>query len=365
MNHGSKHMIFFMTSDRPIVRVFKGIGYVTALLTLAFGLTQAWNLVSGYLARKSQVREHLAASAIQRSGSDYRGAWETLEKAAAVQSSPDVIRHREDLAMDWMRHIRVREGDTFTATVRLLSPVLTRGVIQNEGVRKGDLLAHIGWGDFLRVREGDRQLRPDGYYDDALKSDPSNVFAHTFKGHWLLWNRSPLSEAAAHFKSAVDSGRERGFVREYQFAALFNSGRLEDHTELLRVAADMVRNSEMMATDTQRRLFSYTYWSSRQDGDMRDRFLGAMDPRDHLKMFQTLYAPGSDGAVPAGNEILRDFWLALLLERAGDTPEALNTYRLVKSGFEERAKTGQVYRDDYVRAAEAAIGRLSKASAAR
>jgi hypothetical protein len=346
-----------MISDKPIVRVFKGVGYVTASLTLIFGLTQVWNAVSAYRVRKAEVRERIATSAIQRSGSDYRGAWETLEKAAAVESSPEVASHQEDVAMEWLRHIRVREGETFASIVKLLSPLLTRGVTQNEGKRKGDLLAHLGWGDFLRLREGDRQLRPDRYYDDALKADPANVFAHTFKAHWLLWNHGPLAEAAPHFQAAVDSGREREFVREYQFAALFNAGRPEDHAELLRVTASMVRNSEMVSPDIQRRLFTYVYWSARNDPEKREVFLKAVEPREHLKMFQTFYGPGTD-TISSGYDVLRDFWLASMHERAGETAEALKIYRQMKTRFDERFKAGSVVRDEYIRAGEAAIRRL-------
>jgi hypothetical protein len=345
------------STDGPLVRISKGIGYATAFLTLIFGISRIWDSASGYYARKAQVRDLLAAAEVQRGGADYRGAWDTLQKAAAIQSSPDVIHAQEDLTMEWLRRIQVPEGQTFTAIVNMVSPLLTHGVITSSGTRKADLLAHLGLGDYLRYRENQRELHPDGYFDDALKTDPSNVFAHTFKGFWIIWTRGPLTEASAQFRSALDSKRETPIVREFQFAALLNYSGLEESDELLRVAAEMVRNSEMIPRNTQERIFVNTYWSSRQDAEIRERFLKVLDIQDHLKMFQTLYGPGVDSSIYRDNQLLRDFWLALLLERAGKSSEALVLYRQVKTQFEQKSKT--MYPEDYIKATEAAIRRLS------
>ena len=347
--------------DTRTVVVFKIIGYATALLTLLFGLSRIWDATSGYYGRKAQVRQLLALGEVQRARGDYRAAWETFEKAAAVQSSADVAHHQEDLAMEWLRQVRAPDGQTYTDVVNMLSPVLTRGVTQSGGTRKADLLAHLGWGDYIRFRENEQQRRPDTYFDDALKVDPTNVFAHTFEGFWIIWNRGPVSEASAHFRSAVDSKRERRFVRDFQFVALFWYGGMDQAAELLRVAADMVRNAEPIPRGIQERIFSHTYWSSRQDESMREKYIQAVEIQDHLKMFQTLYGPGADSSLYGGDEILRDFWLATLFERAGKTSDALNGYRQVKTQFEAT----RPYREDYIQIAEDAIRRLSTASRVR
>ena len=347
------------STDGPFVRISKGIGYATALLTLIFGISRIWDAASGFYARKAQVRQLLAESEVQRAGSDYRAAWDTLGKAAAIQSSADVVHAEEDLAMEWLRKIKVPEGQTFSAIVNMVSPVLTRGVIQSSGSRKADLLAHLGWGDYLRFRENQRELHPDSYFDDALKTDPSNVFAHTFKGFWVLWNRGPLTDASAHFRSALDSKRERPMVRDLQFAALFNSAGLEQSEEVLRVCAQMVRNSETISHSYQERVFTDIYWSSRQDAELRERFLKVLDIQDHLKMYQTLYGPAFDTSNSFSHELVRDFWLATLLERAGKSSEALNTYRQVKARFELESEKNSMSRENYIHATEEAISRLS------
>jgi tetratricopeptide (TPR) repeat protein len=348
--------------DSPVVRISKGIGYLTALLTLIFGISRIWDAASAHFANKKQVSQLLAAGEVQRAGSDYRGAWETFEKAAVVKATPEVVHAQEDLAMEWLRRIKVPEGQTFTAIVNKVSPALINGVLKSDGARKADLLAHLGWGDYLRYRENQRELRPDHYFDEALKADSSNVFAHAFKGFWIIWSRGALPEASAQFRLAVDSKREREMVRELQFAALFNFSGLEESEELLRVCAEMVRNSETIPRELQRRVFSYIYWSSRQDAEMRERFLKALDIQDHLKMYQTLFGSGVDSAIYSDNEILRDFWLATLLERAGKTPEALTTYRQVKTRFDEESEKRDMFKENYIKITDDAIRRLSAAS---
>jgi hypothetical protein len=347
------------STDGPLVRISKGIGYATAFITLLFGISRIWDSTSGYYARKAQVRQLLAESEVQRAGSDYRAAWDTLGKAAAIQSSADVVHAEEDVAMEWLRKIRIQEGQTFTAIVNLVAPVLTHGVIQSSGTRKADLLAHLGWGDYLRFRENQRELHPDSYFDDALKTDSSNVYAHTFKGFWIIWNRGPLNEASAQFRSALDSKRERAMVREIQFAALFNSAGLEESDELLRVCAEMVRNSETVPSVYRDKVFTDVYWFSRQDAEIRERFLKVLDIQDHLKMYQALYGPSFDTSTSLSREFVRDFWMATLLERAGHTSEAIPIYRKVKSRFDQESKTNSMYPENYIQATKDAIRRLS------
>jgi len=148
-------------------------------------------------------------------------------------------------------------------------------------------------------------------------------------------------------------------VRDLQFAALFNSAGLEQSEEVLRVCAQMVRNSETISHSYQERVFTDIYWSSRQDAELRERFLKVLDIQDHLKMYQTLYGPAFDTSNSFSHELVRDFWLATLLERAGKSSEALNTYRQVKARFELESEKNSMSRENYIHATEEAISRLS------
>lgn len=121
---------------------------------------------------------------------------------------------QEDLAMDWLRNLRITEPQTFRDMVSRFTPVLDRGILVAEELRrKADLQAHIGWGMFLHFREGERAMQPGEAYQQALRFDANNPYAHAMLGHWLLWNKRDLSTATQHFHAALASGRADTYVR--------------------------------------------------------------------------------------------------------------------------------------------------------
>ena len=77
---------------------------------------------------------------------------------------------------------------------------------------------------------------------------------------------------------------------------------------------------------------------------MRERFLKVLNIQDHLKMYQTLYGPAFDTSTSLSRELVRDFWMATLLERAGKSSEALDTYRQVKARFDLESKKNSMSR---------------------
>jgi hypothetical protein len=76
-------------------------------------------------------------------------------------------------------------------------------------------------------------------------------------------------------------------------------------------------------------------------------------------MYQTLYGPVFDTSNSFSHELVRDFWLATLLERAGKTSEAFAIYRQVKIRFDQESKKNSMSRENYIQATEDAIRRLS------
>ena len=65
-------------------------------------------------------------------------------------------------------------------------PVLARGAASSDDRRAANALAHLGWADFLRSREGAMGLDPPRYYRQAIQRDPQNVYAHAMWGHDLI-----------------------------------------------------------------------------------------------------------------------------------------------------------------------------------
>jgi hypothetical protein len=228
------------TSAKPrdaLAPILKWVGGATAVLSLVFGLYQVVQIVGGIRAQQHQVAEFLGLGKGQQAARDYAAAWASFAKAAEVADaggaiakltgslSADQRRSREaqeDLAMAWIEDVHRPQGKTFSDIADKIVPALIRGAENSSGVRKADLLAHIGWANFLRWRDGVFNLAIEENYREALGIDPANPYAHAMWGHWLIVKGDRLTEAEQQFAAAVKSGRQRPFVRSLQLARIIH-----------------------------------------------------------------------------------------------------------------------------------------------
>jgi HEAT repeats/PBS lyase HEAT-like repeat len=317
--------------------VLKWVGGATAVLSLVFGLFQLVQIVGTIRAQQHQVAELLRVGELQQAARDYSSAWASFAEAAKTAEaggevakltgslSEDQRRTRkaeEDLAMAWLDDIHVSKDTMLSDIADRATPVLDRGVASSSGVRKADLLAHIGWANFLRLQSGTFDLDIEAKYRDALESDPSNPFAHAMWGHWLIVNGNHLKEAQQHFAAAFKSGRERPIVRKLQIEALEWSSEGEDKIELIRVCNEMRKNDEALSEEERIQILSHT------DFLYKDMLLSQLaqilPPDEQLATYRWLLR-GFDAA----QSNYRSFALARLAEAAGDCGTAQRLYALL------------------------------------
>ncbi len=350
---GQKEESKAVDSDTWFKRTLKWVGGVTAILSLIFGLQQMTKMISNYFEQRSQVAEMLELGKSQQSAYHYPEAWTSFEKANQLdEDDRNVGEAQEMLAIEWLNNIRVTEGEeTFTDIVDRLLYALHRGVLRASGSQKADLIAYLGWADFLRWRDGNRGLKPEEHYRHALTVDSQNVYAHTMWGHWILWNGGRLEDARRHFAAAIASGRERDYVRKMQFSALLNVNSKEAETEIIRVTNEMRKNNEQIEPKDRRRIFwIYSQFSSRiMTADLATgKFTTVVPPVEELSTFRWLFYD-FDLEV---SHVKREYLLASLLEAAGQRTVALQAFDSLRSRLPVnsrlRAKT------------DAAIERLSK-----
>jgi hypothetical protein len=239
--------------------------------------------------------------------------------------------------------------------VKRTSPVLSRGTSGAKGTRLADLLAHMGWEDYLRGGlAGSGGPDPTRRYRSALEADPGNVYAHAMWGFELLRARgSPeaLPEARKHFAAALQSGREREYLRYLQVSALlqtYTNAWIEDperHKEAIRVANEMRIGGEPRPSGWGRGSFKRKLWSVYHFGvvasDGQAAVLAALPPAEHLATFRWLF-PEEDLAPDQGGPSLFDYLTvrAQVEEYGGDRAAALASYRRVLDEFESRKLTG-------------------------
>jgi len=327
-------------------RLMKWVGGVAAILSLIFALHQATQLVSDVREQRRQITELYNVGKLQHSAADYEGAWTSFERALKTaeaggklakltgQLSKETIALREaqeDLAMEWLENVSASRGQTFSDIVDKLVPVLSRGLARSSGARKADILAHLGWANFLRWRDGNRQLNPELQYREALEIDAANPYAHVHWGHWKLWMRGSSEDARQHFSAAVASGRARDYVRRIQLAALKNLGS-EGDREFLTVTNDMRKNNEKIDSRTRNDLYSiYSFaCAMRYDADLFTKLLAAVPATEQLTTFQALFYDAHDKDFDERKRPGRDACLATLLEAAGQREEALRLWRALR-----------------------------------
>lgn len=287
-------------ADTPL----KWIGVVTVLLSLLLLLNQASKVFGEIRDRQRQVGELQAIADQQQRAGDFQQAWTSLEHAdrtagqgsylARLARSPAAERQairtaQEDLAMAWLESASAPGGARFSDTVDPLLPTLTRGVDSTAGRRKADLLAHVGWAQFLKSRDGGGEpIDPEPLYRQAIEADPANPYAHAHWGHWLAWQRRPLDEATAQFDAALASGRARPYVRSLQLAALQLASTGTSQAAYLAAIADMVRNQEPVSAGV--RNVVYGLYTRICDDDARLARLRATVPAaTHIAVIRALF----------------------------------------------------------------------------
>jgi hypothetical protein len=325
-------------------------------LGLLAGVAGAWYGAQYWRGCGEATRLSAEAQLAQDAG-DYAAAWGRYDAAlAACPRSRATARGQERLAMLWLDNIRITVGkETFSDVVGKLQPVLSRASQSRDPTHAADALAHLGWGDMLRGRDGQRGLDPVRYYQQALQRDPANAYAHAFWGHYLMSTGSDLAAGKAHFEQALAASASRPFVRELQFGATLWRRDYDRDEDAVRIANDMRAGGEAMPPGAEERLAGNlwsVYHSRLVRGDERDRFLQALPAPDHLATYLWLF-PRYDNR--SNREPYR-FMLAQLQENSGARAEAAANYRALLEMLTARGEK----RGRMVDASRAALKRLSQ-----
>ena len=275
-------------------------------------------------ARSEIPSARLDAIQMQAAAGDYPAAWAQVNEA--LKESPDSergLRLQAEIAMGW---IRQRFGYEEGALVDTLSPSLYRAASSADKQFAADAHAHIGWGNYLKTRAGSR-LGWEVPFSRAIEIDPTNTYAHAMWGYILLWtDLARFGDAMAHFDSALESGRERAYIRELQLATLAQQ-RFDDRVfDLIRIVDEMRRGGETLST----KMRGVIVWHAYQGNwEMIRATINSsspvLPPAEHLATIEWL-ADGGKPLHPYGQ-----FFVARLKEQLGDRSAALAIYRAMNA----------------------------------
>jgi tetratricopeptide (TPR) repeat protein len=315
--------------------VLKWIGGVTALLSLFLLAQQVNNVVSTWTDRQESVAALIMASDLQANAGDYAGAWGLLDQALALEpGSTQVQAHRVDLAMLWVRKIAITGDQTFSEIINPLLPSLYLGAVRRGSSERADALAHIGWSNALRTRDGVRQLAIDEQFDAALVADPDNVFAHTWQATWLFmrandvdYDKPKIDLARAHFDAALATGQRRQWIRSMQLLSYLDSYDTAAQIEAIAVVASLKAEGSTLAahdaTFFERELTNLVIGRGNRADILRDAALNSFTWNEILDVYTWVISMRPD----TNYDPQERYALARLTELAGEPVNALAMYR--------------------------------------
>ncbi|HEX6704502.1 MAG TPA: toll/interleukin-1 receptor domain-containing protein [Albitalea sp.] len=335
---------------RPVRAIVLGMLALVLVATLG---VMGWRHVAQQRADDSAAGLLLSTARQLCDSGDHALAWQRFDEAVRrFPARPALREARQDCGMRWLREIHVTEGKgSFTAIVEGVLPVLAEGAAATHGERAADLHAHLGWADFLRIREGAIRLDPAAHYRQALAEQPSNVYAHAMWGHYLMSTDAAIAEARGHFDAALAANRERAYVRGMQFAAMLWFARPAGQVEALRIANDMRRRGETAGAELRERLWSRVYYDSLMSRQRREGLLSGIRDADPVATFRWLY-PESE--VRPDRLRLWRFFLASLEEAGGDRQAARSHFEALRDELQKAKAAGPMLDDT-----RAALQRLS------
>lgn len=329
------------SSQRPerlrlVGALLKWIGGLTAVISLVIGAASVTQLYTGWRERSEAVDQLLAAARLELEAQDYDGGWTLLEDALRLNPSARTVRaFQVPFAIAWLRNIRVPAKSGFSGVVNRLLPVLYRGATDPDAVRAADAFAHIGWGNYLKWRDGDRQVDVELPYRRALERDPANPFAHVYWGQWLL-NRHPpddadVAAARQHFAAALQSGRAREYVVTIALYAWLDSPYKAREAEALRLAETARRAGEEVRSGLRAKL-QYLFEALADPNDATvtaalARFTAGVPVDALAPLYRWIVR---ETPAPSGFDAVRRHYIeGRLLEAAGDRAGALALYRQI------------------------------------
>ena len=292
----------------------------------------------------TRAAELLATAHAQRKRNQFDAALTTLARAREVAPSSAAVREAQgDVAMEWIRNVRVENDKTsFGVVIKPALAVVDAELPAATGQRRADLLAHQGWATFLLWRDGDRRLDPAEAYREALSIDPGNPYANAMLAHWRLFQeRDDVATAVKLFDTALRAGRARDAVRVLQWAAYGNASTRAADAERVRLADAMRRAGERLTMGQAQALWGPYYFATPMSRQReRDALLASVAPDDHISTLHWAF----DEYAAKEEFRLRTirYYTALLNARAGRTSEATTELHALNEELAQSGTTGSL-----------------------
>jgi hypothetical protein len=318
-------------------KFLKGVLWACAAIILIIGAYRGIKFYIKWQEENKKVKSLVITARVLNGTGDYEGAWKSLEKAYAIRpSSEEVQAERANTAMLWLRniHLGILQGENKISgiTDRLL-PALVERAAAAQGREKADVLAHIGWANYLKFRDGKRNIKVEENFREALKADSDNVYANAMLGFWTLYpggGSGNVAEAKKYFARANADGREGKFLRKLTLWAYRNGNtELQYEPEIISMVNEMRTQRDTITLVERMQIVNDTYYS---DEETLDSIFTRLTPQEHLQTFFYLTR-----GINLEGRLYLQFIHAMILEKMEDYQGAAQVYRAIaaKKSYDE------------------------------
>lgn len=284
-------------------RLLAKIGIVTTVIGLITGLSGLMGPLKGWWKQGHQSRALLVTAQRQQELGEYSAAMDTLDEILrATPGDKQALHARLDIAMAWIEEMRIpRHGvDEIAPQAReifdRLSPVLEGGISTAKGYRAADVVAHLGWLNFLKAKIIGQGGIMESHFREALRMDPNNVYANAMMGEWDLQPPANLEEAKTHFATALKSGKAKSFVRACQLEGMIYNEEPGVRAELIRVANQMRKDNDPISDDDKSRIHGNFSMVVGTNAELRD-VVSAVPPDEVWATYEWIHPQIADASV--------------------------------------------------------------------
>jgi len=274
-----------------LANVLKWVAATTAMISLLLTLNKVDDLLSEQQQRQRAVTSYIAAGKLEVQHHDYRGAWQHYQQALQLAPGHEAANQaRLQLAMQWLRHVSIRQGETFESLIAPMIPALYEGINRAKGREHATILAHIGWAYYLRFREN-RITDPhqvDALFRSALQHDTSNPWAHVMFAFWQLYQGDDLTTALQHIEQAAQTQEHRQEVLALALSALLQERDIRAKQIALRIAHSLTKEFQHPWQGRTARSITRLYTASVLNSTNFYKLTHTMPAEQHLRLWQSL-----------------------------------------------------------------------------
>jgi hypothetical protein len=322
-----------------------GIGYITNGVRFFSGVTE-------YFQGQSELRSLIETADERLTRSDFEAAWLTNTKVRRLAPRSAAAKMQQaNVAMKWLENVQLSSGrgpQTFGDVVDPLKSALIERLADTHGRERADLLAHIGWANFLRYRDGRPKADIIEEFDAAIKEDPNNLYGHVMRGFWILWDGGSLERARGDFELALRSAADPTYSDSLIMSALTN----RQSDEFIAAAieyANTIRRAGRNIDDRSKSRLGWYYSNCLQDMNLLARISRTLPAAEHILFLDWL----KQANMALHEKRAAAYCMAYFAESDGKREDALKLYS-------DLISTSPAEGEDIARLALAAVGRLQK-----